>query len=326
MWHRRTVSPARSDSVYPGDRPSAADLDEFVRDVRQLRLALCSDLTVAAAAVDDDHPDIAADIVAADRAEVADFSRRALGHLGAAGPFPSLSPSLAAEPVRPVATSGRPRRLLTMAPLTTAAAAAAIAIGLIPLPATNHQSAPVTNQQLVASFDAFAQAIADREGAAAIIAAANQVSVSLQPLLAAAPHDPAAAAQALEVLQAEQSVLVADQPQGAAELLSQVQALVAALQNSVRADSHAIILDRTTHLDLLAPTPTPSPNSQSSPSPSTRPKTSPSPSPSGKPSPSPSTKPSTKPSTTPSGSSSPSPSPSGIPLLFGAASKQLGGH
>lgn len=55
----------------PAPAPSAEPIDGVLADVARFRSALSADLLAAAAAVDADAPDVAADIVSGDRAELA---------------------------------------------------------------------------------------------------------------------------------------------------------------------------------------------------------------------------------------------------------------
>ena len=66
----------------PGTR-CADGLDALLRDVEGLRRVLESDLSVAASATEVGALDVASDVVDADRAELARFSERAVGHLHA---------------------------------------------------------------------------------------------------------------------------------------------------------------------------------------------------------------------------------------------------
>ena len=212
----------------PGGAPRPTAPADLIGDVHALRLTLTTDLTIAAAALDADAPQIAADVVEHERVEVAAFERRALAHLSeleAARAVVGVHPPV----VVPLARSPRWRSL----PAASLAAAAAAVAGLLslaaaPAPAGDGPTVRVAQTQPLHESYADYRSLATR-GAAAheVLAAADALHRSLAPLIARAATDPAAARQVLQVLQLEQQLLLDARPPGMAELLDQARRLVA---------------------------------------------------------------------------------------------------
>ena len=234
--HRRRPRDPRSQGeltgleAEPTPRSEQTAPTDLIGDVHALRLTLTTDLTIAAAALDADAPQIAADVVDHERIEVAAFERRALAHLSeleAARAVVGIHPA----PVIPAARGPRWRGL----PAASLAAAAAAIAGLVSLaaapPPGTSGNGPTVNvaqtQPLHESYADYRKLATRRAAAHEVLAAADALHRSLAPLIARAAADPAAARQVLQVLHLEQQLLLEARPPGMAQLLDQARRLVA---------------------------------------------------------------------------------------------------
>jgi hypothetical protein len=203
------------------------NVEALLRDVSALRLTLDTDLTVAAAAAEADRLDLSAEIVELNRLELAAFADDAVARLG------DTPPTCEPADVQPPAPhfSWRNRIALTAAPAVVGAAALIIAIAMT---GGAPRSTPETAQpRLVASYSTLTELARTNRDPAALIAVGRELNLSLSQLIAAAPHDAATAQQAFRILVAEQQLLKAHHPNGAAALLAQAAALVHELQQTV---------------------------------------------------------------------------------------------
>lgn len=268
-------------------RPAADDvpppLEGLLQDMRDLRLTLAADLRAAAAATEDGATDVASDIVAADRDEIARFRRVAEMRMA------RLQRLAVAEPEAP---RWRRRVALTLPaiPLVGAMAVSAAAVtGALPLPGDHSQSspAPITaspSSPVTASLQQLEAVVDDHKASAGeVIAAARALHRQLAMLIAGTSDDPAQAAEVAELLRMEQDMLLRAQPPGASVVLDATRRLARQL------------VDTTDSLPKPAPTSTvlPKPLTTSSPkphksttSPAPKQSTSPKPSPSSSPQPS----------------------------------------
>ena len=273
-------------------RPAAGDLpypiEELLHDVHELRLTLAADLHAAAAATEDGATQVASDIVAADREEIATFRRVAEMRLGRLRPVPDAEPG---------APRWRRRAAVTLPaiPLVGAMALSAAAVtGVLPMPGSHsHQSATAQSAGTspVAESLEQLQAVVDDRAASAhdVIAAARALHRQLAALIAGTSNDPAQAAEVAELLRMEQDMLLRAQPPGASVVLDATRRLAEQLVNTT------------------SPSPKLSPASTTLPKPlaSSSPKSTKTSSPSASPKQSSTPKPSPSASTSPSSSSSP---------------------
>src|SRR4051794_15855333 len=274
-------------------RPAASDvshpLDGLLRDVRELRLTLAADLHAAAAAAEDGAPEIASDIVEADRDEIARFRRVAETRLL------RLQRLAVAEPEAP-----KWRRRVVVAlpavPIIGAMAVSAAAVsGVLPLPSHHDAAKPrpvqaAPTSPVGTSFRQLERIVDSNESSARdVIAAARVLHLQLAELIANSSNDPTQAAVLADLLRAEQSLLMTAQPPGASVVLDATRRLAQQLVNSVP----------------KLPKPAPNSTRLPTPLPSSSPKSNPSPSPSAAPKHKP--RPSASPSAQPDGSQSPDP-------------------
>ncbi|MDQ1746171.1 MAG: hypothetical protein QOD07_434 [Frankiaceae bacterium] len=300
-WIRREAAPRRA--VEPGTRGAEA-LDALLGEVRELRMTFVADLSTAAGAVEAGAPDVAADILDADRDELARFFRVAderLRELERAAhrevpanvvPMPTRSPSR---------TRRRVAVALPAVPLVGALTMAAAAAGVLPVPGTSTSTG--TSHHGTSAIAAESNALRQFESvvnsdpsAQQVIAAADKLHRQIVALMATSKGDPAQANAIAQLLQAEQDLLLRAQPPGAQTVLAATNSLITQLKGHVKTVTPVIAPPKPADV-------APKPASSSSPKPS------PSPSKTAKPSPTPTHSSSPSPSSSPSSSSNPGPLP-----------------
>ena len=228
---------------------SGTPLDGLLADMLDLRLTLAADLNAAAGAAEDGAEDVAAQILDADRQELAIFARNADRRLRRLqlGPQPVAAQPLAVE--TPAPASPRWRRRLAIAlpvvPMVGAlAVSAAAATGVLPLPSSGTDgvaslSAPALSvaddTSASSSFEDFANVVGSDPSASQVIAAAGRLHDQLAKLLASSPTDPGSAAQLVRLLRMEQSLLLTEQPPGADVVLHATRKLAQKLVDVVSA-------------------------------------------------------------------------------------------
>lgn len=292
-----------------GTRPRVADLSALLGDIDALRLTLQTDLTLAAAALEADAAGLAVELVDSDLAELRAFGDRAADRLVGLHAGEAHTDAEVELPVDEVpAPVGLPRRrVLSAAPLMAAAAALIGFVAFVPdrgglqSPETTMTSAAMAGWEL--------NRLA-REGAPdeALRLAAMELNEELAELIAQAATDPAAAQQALMLLDSTTQVLAGQDDSGVLrDVLAEARALRERLRETLpavaqRAARPARTVVRT--VPLVPPSFEQEPERQ----PSASAKASAAPSASPKPSPS-ATSSSPSPSASPE-QSSPSPQPS----------------
>lgn len=226
---RRPAAPAEAPYVAPDEHaPRVADLSALIADIDALRLTLQTDLTLAAAALEAGAEGLAGELVDSDLGEVRAFGARAadrLTHLETGADEPEDLPSEGAPPLR----RRRRRRILSAAPLMAAAAALVGFVAVVPergspAPATTISSAVLAGYEL----NRLAQSGATDEE---LRLAAEELNAELARLIALADDDPAAAQQALMLLETSTAVLSS---QGDSDVLRGVMAETRALRERLR--------------------------------------------------------------------------------------------
>ena len=180
--------------------------------MRALRLTLAGDLAAAAGAVDADRDDVAADIVAADRRELADFLARSRAVLD--------------EPARPAAFARHRRRVLITLPaiplVGALAASAAAAMGVLPTQLHHHArvvvSAPAA--PISSTFHEFVTVVDGDPSASQVVAAATALHEQIAALIATSPNNASGVREVAKLLQLEQALLMRKQPPGSAIVLA----------------------------------------------------------------------------------------------------------
>ncbi|MBV9098640.1 MAG: hypothetical protein JO079_11340 [Frankiaceae bacterium] len=296
-WIRRESAPRQA--VQPESRGTEA-LDELLGEVRELRMTFVTDLSTAAGAVEAGAPEIAADILDADRAELARFFEIAderLRELERAALREVPRTDGVGSNVVPLTPRSRTRRRVAVAlpaiplvgALTMAAAAAA---GVLPIPGTSpststshHGPATVAAAESNALAQ-FATVVNSDPSAQQVIDAADKLHQQIVAMMATSHGDPAQANAIAQLLQAERDLLLRAQPPGAQAVLAATSSLITQLKGHVKPSATPLFATPNAVDVAPKPTSTTSPKSSPSPSPSKTAKPSPSPTHSSSPSPS----------------------------------------
>ena len=278
---RRAARPAAPTSLPfavpadDADEPRVADLSALLADIDALRLTLQTDLSLAAAALDEGAQDLAAELVDGDLHEVRAFGDRAGARLAQLH-----------DEVLPAVVPLRRRRILSAAPLMAAAAALVGFVAFSP----NGGPAPAPETRLTsAAMAGYELSRLASEGAPdeQLLLAAEELNDELAALIAQAADDPVAAQQALMLLEQTTEVLAG---QGDSGVLRGVLAETAALRERLR-DALPVVTKKRPARPALRPVLPVVPRVQEEPekerASSEQPKSSPKPSASPKPSPSP---------------------------------------
>ncbi len=190
------------------DAPRVAGLSALLGDIDALRLTLQTDLSLAAAALEEGAQDLAAELVDGDLFEVRAFADRAAARLalldGQAG---------AVEDELPAVVPVRRRRVLSAAPLMAAAAAL---IGFVALSPSNRPAQSPETTLTSAAMAGYELNRLASEGAPdeELRLAAMELNDELAQLIAQAKDDPAAAQQALMLLDQTSEVLASQGDSG----------------------------------------------------------------------------------------------------------------
>ena len=225
---RRRPVPAAPEAVVPtaAETPRVAEISALLGEIDALRTTLTTDLSLAAAALEADQPDLAAEVVTGDLTELHVFERRALGHLrslDSATPAVQTSADAVVLVPRPLR-----RRMLPAAPVLAAAAAL---IGFVVVPGTSSPATPAPTLSSAAQASWELNRLVE-QGAPTdeLRDAAEEVNDRLAALVAVAGVNPAAAHEALLLLANTTEVLEeAGQPAALADVLAEAKQLAAQL-------------------------------------------------------------------------------------------------
>jgi hypothetical protein len=238
-------------------------VEDVLREVADFRLALETDMIIAAAAADAESDGLLAEVVDGERAELALFQDRLLDRLADA----AAADEVALRRTRRRSAIGRPSRWIAAA----AAAAAVLTAGAAVRPerqaGTNSVALATASQQYADLSNAV-----NNESALEVRDAAAELHQTLQDLIKDHAGDPEVAQHAAQLLQAEISLLQVRDPDGASQVIAQARSLVKMLRTSappqVRA-TVAPILDAvtTTKPKPAKSTASPKPKASASPSP-----------------------------------------------------------
>jgi hypothetical protein len=271
---RREALP-RSDSERINALAAEADVpvEDVLREVADFRLALETDMIIAAAAMDAESPDLLSEVLDGERNELATFHDRVLTRLADA----------AADDELALRRAKRPTHRVSRFVATAAAAVAVLSAGRLALTATQQpRTHPVSNAAALAEaqdqYDDFSSAVAG-DSPGAVKDAADQLHETLQSLIRDHAGDPEVARRTAQLLQAEISLLRANDPAGARLVLAQAQSLVTLLRGAAPPQVQASVAPL---LDVVAPrapkTTKPKPATTPSATPSATPKATPTPS------------------------------------------------
>jgi hypothetical protein len=228
-------------------------------------------MIVAAAAAEEDAPELLSEIVDGERLELADFHDRLLERLVDA----AAQDELAARRARRA-----PGRLSRTSRAVAAVAAVAAVLGVSRISTTpevqdNRLALATATQQYA---DLSSAVVEDSPGG--VTEAAAELHETLETLITDHATDPEVAQRAATLLQAEISMLENEDPDGARHVIAQARSLITLLRRAVPASvrpSVAPILDA---VPTPSPThkPTPKPSATTAkPSPSSTPKATPTP-------------------------------------------------
>ncbi|HVF03688.1 MAG TPA: hypothetical protein VNA20_02500 [Frankiaceae bacterium] len=286
---RRSRPEARTDSERIAAVAAEHDVpvEDVLREVADFRLALETDMIIAAAAVDADSPEVLSEVLDGERLELASFHDRLLERLADAAADDELASRRAAR-------ARQPRRVGRAAGYVAAAAVALAILGVgrgvvapTDMRAASNAAAMETADQHYADFSSAVTS----DSPAAVREAAQQLHRTLQRLINDHASDPEVAQRAAQLLQAEISLLRATDPDGASQVLAQARSLVTMLErkappkvrNAVQPvlDAAAVPSETAKPPKKAKPSPsaTPSPKSTSSPRSSSSPSGSPAPGP-----------------------------------------------
>jgi hypothetical protein len=237
-------------------------VEEVLRDVADFRLALETDMIIAAAAVDADAPDLLADVVDEERLELATFHDRLLERLADA----AADDEIAARRARKAPRPGRVSRVVAVAAAAVAVFGAGRAMTGVPggIGETSNVAAIQTaNQQ----YDDLNRAV-NGTSPTSVSEAAEQLHDTLEQLISDHAGDPEVAHRAAQLLLQEISLLRESDPDGASQVLAQARTLVTMLE---RAAPPKVRQSVQPVLDAAAPKTSPKPKSSASPTPSPTP-------------------------------------------------------
>lgn len=288
------------------DTPRVADLSSLLADIDALRLTLQTDLSLAAAALEEGAQDLAAELVDGDLQEVRAFAGRATDALARLdAPADEL----------PVLVPVRRRRILSAAPLMAAAAAL---VGFVAFSPSRPAATPETSLTgAMAGYGQLSRLASEGAPDEQLRLAAMQLNDELAALIAQAADDPAAAQQALMLLDQTSEVLAGQGDSGVlrgvlAETVMLRERLRDALPAAVKRPARPAPRPALPVLPRVEQEPDKE-RTSSAPPPKASPKPA-SPKPSPSPSPAPSTAPSSAPEPPPTSGPSPQPSDKPAPL------------
>lgn len=241
----RVPGPRSAGVPGPLPEPRVPELSALLADLQELRLVLSADLGLAASALEVGALDIAAEMVAGGQDDLRHYAGRAAQHLqpegGASADEPVLAPRalsvVADEPGADEAQVPRRSRRSRLMPLAPALAAAAALVGVLAGISPGAPAATPDRTQTTAAAATYAELWRLHEqgaSARALRAAALELHEQVERLVRVAPQDPAAAEEALRLLELEAAVL--DDSEHRDELLdalAETQRLAAALRAAV---------------------------------------------------------------------------------------------
>lgn len=280
---------------------AGAPVADVLREVADFRLALETDMIIAAAAADADELGLVAEVIDGERAELAALQQRMLSHLSRPESTPRQLPTA-------VTSISQAERITRRARLVAAAAALVALVGG-GLTATNELREVNPHTERVALTELADEQLSTLTGeivrsasSADIAVAATELHATLDQLIAQhAEGDPAVAAMIADLIREEQRLLVVDRSGTTAGMLQDVARLARKLQRVAPPRVPETLPPVVPEAEESA-APRASASASPAPKPSASPKPSPKPSPSAT-SASPSASPS--PAARPSGSASP---------------------
>jgi hypothetical protein len=259
-------------------------VEAVLREVADFRLALETDLLIAAAAMEVDAEQVAADVVDSERVELASFHERLLERLATAAAEDEIAVARARR-ARSSAWATISRSLsVAAAVLTVVAGAALVRSGRTPDRVVTSQPASMTTA--IEQLDALRRVSYDDAPRATVLAAQRTLHETLQSLIALS-DDPKVAEQIATMLRQERDILVTQRPDGMSVALESTSRLARELirnvgptvRTTVAPALRALVPVITRATPMASPSPRPKTSASPKPSPKPRPTTaSPSPS------------------------------------------------
>jgi hypothetical protein len=193
----------------PGVDPD--EIKELLEKVQQLRMTLTADLSAAAGALDADEPEVARDIIAADRVELHRIAAPPVPAQRSAAPRRRILIALPAIPlVGALAITGAAALTSGSSHHPTAGRSVVTAINT---PAAIQQTAATTLHQLE-------RVVAHHHGQRQVVTVAAQLHHQLTALITTAPHDATQLGEVQRLLSVEQQLLESHRGEGTAIALA----------------------------------------------------------------------------------------------------------
>jgi hypothetical protein len=271
---RRADATPRTDTERINAIAAGADVpvEDVLRDVADFRLALETDMIIAAAAIDAATPELLAEVLDGERAELATFHDRVLERLADAAASDELALRRDRRKPRLVVRTARYAAVAAAVTAVLGVGGAAVRTAAPETTTASNSRALATAQDQYASFSSAVSGSSPGQ----LRQTAQELHQTLQTLITQHAGDPEVARRTAQLLQAEISLLEIRDPEGASQVLAQARGLVRLLQHAappkVRA-SVAPILDavKASAKPTPAPKPKPSPTATPKPTPTASP-------------------------------------------------------
>ena len=252
---------------------AALPVEDVLREVADFRLALETDMIIAAAAVDAESPDVLYDVIDDERLELATFHDRLLTRLADAAAEDEVA--LRRQRRRPVGAMGWGARVV-------AAAAAFVAVlgagrSMVGSPGSEVTAENVAMQSADEHLSDLSSAVT-ANSPMAVRKAAQELHKTLETLIAEHADDPLVAERAARLISAEIALLRINDPGESSLVLAQARTLAKMLKQAAPAKVRASVAPIVDPVISAKPSPKPtattSPKPTASPSPTASPKTS----------------------------------------------------
>lgn len=246
-------------------------VEEVLRDVADFRLALETDMIIAAAAVDAENTDVLSDVLDEERLELATFHDRLLTRLADAAAEDEIALRRARKAPR--------RRGAAVTQLVAAAASAFLMFGaarIVSAPSTTLASDPAALQNADRSYAAFSSAVSGTSGVT-IDQAAADLHATIEQLINEHADDAGVAQRTAQLLQAEIALLKINNPIGADDVIARARRLATLLKRAASPhvrQSVAPVLDAAMSDEPRKPKSSASPTTKPSPTATATPKSS----------------------------------------------------
>ncbi|HEY5335398.1 MAG TPA: hypothetical protein VIJ71_05185 [Mycobacteriales bacterium] len=201
------MSDERDDTMDALARAQGVDPDELRREVSLFRLALDADLSIAAAAADEEAPTVAADVLGADSAALSDFERRLRTRVVDAVRRRHLTHATRAARRRTAAVAAAAGLLGAVGGAAIAATAVTHSESRPSAVASSPADLSPAQTLAVSQADTLTYAAEHLLPTSTILAASGALRATLLPLMAQAPTDLSLASQLRSLLTAQRAAL-----------------------------------------------------------------------------------------------------------------------